>query len=143
MHFSFKIIEKENISTILPLVNKLNEGKVSVEILEKRFQEIITQNYECAGVFDADKLIGISGMWFCTRHYSGKSVELDHVYIDDAYRNQGLGKQFMEWITDYVKGKNVETIELNAYIENPASHRFYTNLDFEKPGFHFLKKLNN
>ncbi|QRM88125.1 GNAT family N-acetyltransferase [Lacinutrix sp. WUR7] len=143
MHFSFKIIEKENISTILPLINKLNEGKVSIEILEKRFQDIVHQNYECAGIFDSDKLIGISGMWFCTRHYSGKSVELDHVYIEDAYRNHGLGKQFMEWITDYVKTKNVEAIELNAYIENPASHRFYENLGFKKPGYHFLKKLNN
>ncbi|WP_452229848.1 MULTISPECIES: GNAT family N-acetyltransferase [unclassified Lacinutrix] len=141
MHFSFKIIEKENISTILPLVIKLNEGKVSIEILEKRFQEIITQNYECAGIYDGEKLIGISGMWFCTRHYSGKSVELDHVYIDETYRNHGLGKQFMLWITDYVKTKNVEAMELNAYIENPASHRFYANLDFKKPGYHFLKKL--
>jgi len=143
MHFSFKIIEKENISTILPLVIKLNEGKVSIEILEKRFQEIVTQNYECAGIYDGEKLVGISGMWFCTRHYSGKSVELDHVYIDDTYRNHGLGKQFMQWIIDYVKTKNVETMELNAYIDNPASHRFYENLDFKKPGYHFLKKINN
>ena len=143
MHFSFKIIEKENISVIIPLVYKLNNGKVSKEVLEKRFNEMITQNYECAGVFDADKLIGISGMWFCTRHYSGKSAELDHVYIDDIYRNHGLGKLFMQWITDYVKTKNVETIELNAYVENHDSHRFYANLGFKKPGFHFLKKLNN
>ncbi|MDO6598407.1 GNAT family N-acetyltransferase [Oceanihabitans sp. 2_MG-2023] len=141
MHFSFKIIEKEKISTIIPLVYKLNEGKISMDVLEKRFKEIIHQNYECAGVFDAEKLIGISGMWFCTRHYSGKSMEVDHVYIDDSYRNHGLGKQFMQWITDYVKNKGVETMELNAYIKNDASHRFYHNLGFKKPGYHFLKKI--
>ena len=141
MHFSFKLIEKENISTIIPLVYKLNAGKTSLEILEKRFKEIVSQNYECAGVYDAEKLIGISGMWFCTRHYSGKSVEIDHVYMDETYRNQGVGKQFMQWITNYVKSKGVETIELNAYIENPASHRFYENQGFKKPGYHFLKNL--
>lgn len=141
MHFSFKIIKKEDISIIIPLVYKLSEGGTSIEDLEKRFKEIVNQNYECAGIFDAEKLIGISGMWFSTRHYSGKSVEIDHVYIDEKYRNNGLGKHFMDWITDYVKTKDVEAIELNAYIENPASHRFYENLGFKKPGYHFLKKL--
>ncbi len=103
MSFVFKIIEKENINSVIPLVQKLNNNKDSDVILEQRFSEMITQNYECAGVYDDEILIGISGLWFCTRHYSGKSVEPDHVYIDDAYRGQGLGKQFLEWIYKYVK----------------------------------------
>ena len=58
---------------------------------------MVTQNYEWADIFDGEKLIGVFGMWFCTRHYSGKSVEVDHVYIDDDYRGKGLGKQFLKW----------------------------------------------
>ena len=92
MSFTFKIIDKENINCVIPLVQKLNNYSVADEVMEQRFSEMITQNYECAGVFDGDKLIGVSGLWFCTRHYSGKSVEPDHVYIDDDYRGQGLGK---------------------------------------------------
>lgn len=74
-----------------------------------------TQNHECAGIYIENELIGICGLWYCTRHYSGKSVELDHVFIDEAYRSKGLGKQFLNWISDYVKSKDVETIELNTY----------------------------
>lgn len=44
-----------------------------------RFNEMKHQNCECAGAFYKDKLIGITGLWFCTQHYIGKSVELDHV----------------------------------------------------------------
>ena len=141
MAFVFKIIEKENINSVIPLVQKLNGNIVSNEILKQRFSEMITQNYECAVVFDDDKLIGVCGLWFCTRHYSGKSVEPDHVFIDDGYRGQGLGKQFFKWIYNYTLGKGCEAMELNTYVNNAPSHKFYFNEDFKILGYHFLKKL--
>ncbi len=141
MSFEFKIIEKENIHLVIPLVEKLNNYNISYEVLQKRFSEMITQNYECAVVFDDSKLIGVCGLWFCTRHYSGKSVEPDHVILDENYRGQGLGKQFFNWIFNYVNEKGFEAVELNTYVSNAASHKFYFNEGFKILGFHFLKKL--
>ena len=142
MSYTYKIIEKSNINSIIPLVQKLNNNKQSETILKKRFAEMITQNYECAGIFDRKQLIGISGLWFCTRHYSGKSVEVDHVYIDDDYRGKGLGKQFFKWIYDYAKQRGYESVELNTYVQNYPSHKFYYNEGFEILGYHFFKQLN-
>lgn len=141
MAFFFKILEKDKIHSIIPLVQKLNGNKDSDAILKTRFSEMITQNYECAVIYDADKLIGICGLWYCTRHYSGKSVEPDHVFIDDAYRSQGLGKLFFEWIYNYTKAKGFEVMELNTYVANSPSHKFYFNEGFKILGYHFLKKL--
>lgn len=141
MPFTFEIIDKQEINSIIPLVQKLDNNSVSDEVLEQRFSEMITQNYECAGIFDGNKLIGVSGLWFCTRHYSGKSVEPDHVYIDDGYRGQGLGKHFFEWIYNYVKQKGYEAVELNTYVSNYPSHKFYYNEGFKILGYHFFKKL--
>ena len=87
---------------------------------------MVTQNYECIGVYEADQLVGVSGLWFCTRHYSGRSVELDHVFIENDYRNKGLGTQFINWIQDLCQIKRVcQAIELNAYIDNEPSQKFY------------------
>ncbi|WP_299552668.1 GNAT family N-acetyltransferase [Seonamhaeicola sp.] len=141
MAYVFKILEKEKINSVVPLVYELNEGKISENILKQRFSEMITQNYECAVIYDGDKLIGVSGLWFCTRHYSGRSVEPDHVYIDKDYRGKGLGKQFFNWIYNYVKEKGYEAVELNTYVSNAPSHKFYFNEDFKILGYHFLKKL--
>tara|TARA_R110002049_G_scaffold274391_2_gene452319 strand:- start:604 stop:1029 length:426 start_codon:yes stop_codon:yes gene_type:complete len=141
MSFVFKIIEKENINSVVPLVEKLNDYKMSSQVLEQRFYEMIHQNYECAVIYDGSKLIGVCGLWYCTRHYSGKSVEPDHVYVDEDYRGQGLGKQFFKWIYSYVKEKGCEAVELNTYVSNFASHKFYFNEDFKILGYHFLKKL--
>ena len=141
MPFTFKIIDKQKINTVIPLVQKLNNNSTSDEVLKIRFSEMITQNYECAGVYHGDKLIGICGLWFCTRHYSGKSVEPDHVYIEDDYQGQGLGKLFFQWIYNYAKEKDCEAIELNTYVSNYPSHKFYYNENFKILGYHFLKKL--
>ena len=141
MPYLFKILDKNEINSIIPMVQELSENKISNSVLESRFQEMTTQNYECAVVYDNEKLIGVTGLWFCTRHYSGKSVELDHVIIDENYRNKGLGKEFMIWIENYVQGKGYEAIELNTYVQNYPSHKFYYNLGFEILGYHFLKKI--
>lgn len=141
MAFIFKILEKDKIQSIIPLVQKLNGNQDSDAILKQRFSEMITQNYECAVIYDDDKLIGVCGLWYCTRHYSGKSVEPDHVFIDDNYRGQGLGKLFFDWIYNYTKAKGFEAMELNTYVSNSASHKFYFNEGFKILGYHFLKKL--
>ncbi|MCB4799636.1 GNAT family N-acetyltransferase [Neotamlana laminarinivorans] len=141
MSFDFKIIEKENILNILPLVEKLNDFKISKEVLKERILEMTEQNYECAGVFFKGELVGICGLWYCTRHYSGKSTEVDHVFIEEKFRGQGIGKQFFKWIYNYLKTKGFEAIELNTYTTNYASHKFYYNEGFKILGYHFLKKL--
>ena len=141
MQFEFKIITADTIETVVPLVKKMSKPHITEAILKERFKEMITQNYECVGVYDADQLIGVSGLWFCTRHYSGRSVKLDHVFIDDAYRNKGLGTQFINWIETYVKTKGYQAIELNAYIDNVPSQNFYEKDGFQKLGYHFVKLI--
>ena len=141
MSFKFKIIKNNEIHSIIPLLEKLNDYKVSSDVLRLRISEMITQNYECAGIYNEEKLIGICGLWFCTRHYAGKSVEADHVYIDDDYRGKGLGKGFFKWIYEYTKAKGYESIELNTYVSNYDSHKFYYNGGFKILGYHFFKKL--
>lgn len=141
MSIKFKIIESKKINEVIPLVEKLNGYKIEKDLLIARFSEMITQNYECAVVYENDKLIGVCGLWFCTRHYAGKSVEFDHVFIDDGYRGKGIGKDFFNWIYGYVTSKGCKTSELNTYVNNYPSHKFYYNEGFQILGYHFFKNL--
>lgn len=140
MNIKFDIIPKKNILTILPLLQQLN-NKTPVNLLEERVLEMVEQNYECAGMYLNNELIGICGIWYMTRHYIGKSSELDQVIIDPKFQSKGYGKQFMEWVANRLKSKGVEACELNAYIENTKSHVFYERENFKKYGFHMLRIL--
>lgn len=135
------ILDPIEIDSIIPLVSKLTENKFSDSVLKSRFSEMVKQNYECAVVYHNDELIGVTGLWYCTRHYSGRSVELDHVFIKKDYRNKGLGKKFMDWIENYIMQKGYEAIELNTYVQNYPSHKFYYNQGYNILGYHFLKEL--
>ncbi|MGJ8746100.1 GNAT family N-acetyltransferase [Polaribacter sp.] len=141
MKTHIQIIKADKILTIIPLLSKLNTT-TPINILEKRVIEMANlPNYECVGLYVNDVLVGISGLWYTTRHYIGKSAEPDHVIIENTIRGQGLGKKFFHWIDNHVKSKGCEAIELNAYASNPKSHKFYYNEGYNIYGFHFLKVL--
>lgn len=137
---NIKLIETKYIESILPLMMQLNTTTPK-DVLLIRIREMTTQNYKCVGLYSNEVLIGIAGLWFMTRHYCGKSIEPDHVVIDNAYRNKGLGKQLFEWIYTYGKKMGCEVSELNAYIPNTKSHDFYEREGYRKLGFHFIKNI--
>ena len=139
-NISFKIIAKQDILDILPLLQQLNT-KTPLPLLKQRVLEMTEQNYECLGMYDRNKLIGICGLWTLTRHYIGKTMEPDHVVIDANYRGQNLGKMMFQWIYEYAVQLGYEATELNAYTGNRKSHKFYLNEGYEIYGYHFIKVL--
>jgi GNAT superfamily N-acetyltransferase len=141
MQISFKLLPKEEASIILPYLDIMNHHKVPMDVLKERFEEMLSQNYEAFGIYDEAQLIGCFGLWSATRHYCGKSLEPDHVYIEDAYRSKGIGAQLFQWIEAYGKEKGVTAVELNTYVENFPSHKFYYNQGFVARGYHFIKKI--
>jgi len=137
-----KLIPKDQILTIIPLLKKLNT-KTPENILNNRVLEMVEQNYECIGLYENNKLIGICGLWYSTRHYIGKTAEVDHVIINNTYRNKGLGELFFKWIYKFLKEKGCDATELNTFTENRKSHKFYYNEGYEIYGFHMLKILRD
>ena len=138
---SFRIIPAADILITVPLIQKLNEHKIPESLLKERALEMAEQNYECLGIYDSEQLIGVCGMWFQTRHYAGKSLEVDHVIIDEEYRSKGIGKGMMDFVYDYARTKGCNWVELNTYVHNFPSHKFYYNEGFIAKGYHFIKEL--
>ena len=141
MNIDFQKIPSKDILIILPLLRKLGSENVGDVLLRERLLEMVDQHYECIGLYEENKLIGICGMWFQTRHYAGKSMELDHVIIDDTHRSKGVGGLLMEFVYAYAKEKSCKWIELNTYVHNFPSHKFYYNQGFVAKGYHFVKEL--
>lgn len=141
MNLAFHKILKQDFNTVLPLLQKLMNNQFTDDVLVQRFEEMFDQNYECWGVYLNEKRIGVFGLWFMTRHYIGRSCEPDHVFIEEENRGKGIGKKVFEWIYEYAKSKGCNGSELNSYVTNHASHKFYLNEGYEIWGHHFVKKL--
>ncbi|MBT8295226.1 MAG: GNAT family N-acetyltransferase [Gramella sp.] len=141
MEVAFNKILKEDSGCVLPYLEKLYEKPPAKELLKERLLEMFDQNYECFGIYLKDQLIGVFGLWFMTRHYAGRSCEVDHIYIEESIQGRGVGNALLEFIEEYAASKNCETLELNSYVENFRSHKFYMNAGYIIRGYHFLKKL--
>lgn len=121
--YTIRLLNTDELHTILPLLQMLNEN-TSLATLEIRLKEMEANNYRCVGVYDADKLIGISGLWILTKHYVGKHIEPDNVIIHPDYRNKKIGEQLFQWIFDYAREQGCVASELNCYVQNHKGVRF-------------------
>lgn len=138
--YGIKLIEQEVLDDIIPLLQGL-DPKLEKAILKKRLEQMALQGYQCVGVYDSEKLVGISGLWVLTKYYVGKHIEPDNVYILPEYQGKGIGKLLMDWIFDYAKKIGCEASELNCYIENEAGNRFWEQQGYKAIGYHFQKKF--
>jgi GNAT superfamily N-acetyltransferase len=124
--YTYQLIPKENIYTIIPLLQILNDN-ISKEVLQERLREMVERGYECVGVYEADQLIGICGLWILTKYYVGRHLEPDNVMILPEYRGKGIGEKIMQWVYEYGKSKGCIASELNCYVTNSAGQKFWAN----------------
>ncbi|MGB6152903.1 MAG: GNAT family N-acetyltransferase [Pricia sp.] len=140
MKVTIRFIDKEKIDSIIPLLRQLN-ANISEDVLRNRLKNMVLQGYQCVGVFDADNLIGISGIWVLHKYYIGKHIEPDNVCILPEYQGKGIGGMLMKWIYEYGKSIGCEASELNCYTGNKAGQRFWKEQGYEIVGYHYRKKF--
>ncbi|MCE3229360.1 MAG: family N-acetyltransferase [Bacteroidetes bacterium] len=138
--YTIKIIPKDELESIFPLVKLLNPD-TEEKILRERLDDMLQRNYECIGAYDNEKLIGISGIWILNKLYVGKHIEPDNVIIDPAYRGKGVGEKLIQWICDYGKTQGCIASELNCYLQNEKGIEFWKNQGYKILGYHFQKQL--
>ncbi len=137
----YRILTKNDIDDMAILGQQLNPNLTLEQIKTYLLQMFEFETYTCFGMFLNDKLAGMSSAWTTVRLYSGKQLEVDNVIIDNSLQSKGLGKMFFEYIENWAKKNEYKTIELNTYVQNSKSHKFYYNLGFSILGFHFWKQI--
>lgn len=139
--FLVKHLTHEDIDNLLILVQELNPT-IPTEALKARLTEMFGfENYRCFGLFIDNQLAGAASGWITVRLYSGKQLEVDNVIINGNIHSQGFGTRFLSTIESWAFENGCETVELNTYVQNDRSHKFYFNQGYKILGFHFQKQL--
>lgn len=134
-----KIIPRENLDAILPLVYFLNENEDQNKIKNRIEKLKEFDNYFCIGVYENEELIGCCGVWKLFKIYAGPHLEVDNVAVLPDHRSKNLGEKMMDWVTGYAKENGFNSIELNAYIINKRGVAFWEKVGCEKKGYHMVK----
>jgi|GEM_PF-43899 len=137
-----QLLSAERIADMLPLVQQLNRH-MAATVLQARLEATFKyEHYRCFGLFENDRLIGVSSGWLTTRLYCGRQLELDNVVMDERIQSKGYGRFLLNEIEKWAIAEGCETIELNTYMANARSHKFYFNLGYHILGFHFQKNVS-
>lgn len=139
MEISIRELGQEYVNDILPLASELTPD-IPAHVLKARLEEMFKLSYKCLGAYLDGRLVGICGAWITTKLYSGRQIELDNLVIAREYRSKGLGSRFLDAIDQWAKEQGCVSCELNSYIANVRSHKFYLNKGFQQLGYHFIKK---
>lgn len=136
-----KKLSIKDLDQIVILTQHLNP-EVDIDLLKQRQTEMFQfDHFLCFGLYDNGQLIGVSGAWITVRLYSGKQIEIDHFIINPEIQSKGYGKHFLDLLQNWAIQNKFKTIELNTYVQNSRSHKFYFNTGFKILGYHFQKKI--
>lgn len=116
------------------------------EISEEKYtaflEEMKPRNYIQVAVFEDDECIGLTGLWFGIKLWSGKYMEMDNFIVHPEHRSKGIGKLLTDYVNQKATDLECTMIVLDAFTGNFTAHRFYYNQGYNPRGFHFIKTLN-
>lgn len=66
---------------------------------------------------------------------------LDHLYVDEKYRNNEVGSKLIEEFSKASKKKSAKYIKLNAFENNIPAVSLYNKHGFENYSIYYMKKI--
>ncbi|WP_207005346.1 GNAT family N-acetyltransferase [Trinickia mobilis] len=125
---------------LIPMLKKMY-ASVAEEDLASRYSVIANSAWRCVGAFCSGELIGMAGYWVNTRFYCGRYMYVDHFYIDQGFRREGLAPKFMQFLRDRAREDSCEQLCLDTFVSNQIAQKLWFKEGFSIVGFHFVHPL--
>lgn len=137
--------KKEDIDRILDLLSQVLEihAKIRSDLFisgttKYTYDELVNiindDNTPVYVAFDKE----VIGYAFCViedidnnNMYKHKNLYIDDLCVDEAYRNQKIGKKLYDYVLKEASKMNCTTITLNVYSGNESALKFYESLGFK------------
>ena len=70
----------------------------------------------------------------------GKVLVLDDLYIREAFRGKGHGKEVIEYLLNYARDKGYKRLQFQSEFTNTGAAAFYRSIGFSSVEMHFYVK---
>lgn len=74
-------------------------------------------------------------------HHDKRVAEIQELYVNKKYRNQGIGRILVNSAFIKLKRKNCESFEVTAKNKRRNTHKFYSKIGLQQSHLKFVKKI--
>lgn len=107
--------------------------KVDPKVLERTFDEMVSNSPFLEGIiFELNgEIVGYAELSYSfAPEVGGKSIFIEEIFVVEKYRNQGIGHEFLEYVTSLVDG-DVRRVRLEATATNEKAIALYKKFGFK------------
>lgn len=160
MDFHVRKASQEDMPSVLSLIQQLavyerepDAVEVTVEDLERDgFGE--NPLFNCFVAETEGKIIGMALFYFRYSTWKGKTVHLEDLMVDEAYRGHGIGFQLYKKVMEFAAENNLKRVEWVVLDWNAPAINFYKNtgatifsewntVQFDEDSIHKFLKSNS
>ena len=123
-------------------IEEKQERKRDAIIIGSLYPEMTIK--EVKAIFKDDDLLFIARDPSCLRPVGFCAVErksdlgwasCDGIYVDEAWRNQGIASAFLELALEKTKASGLFSMDLRVSVKNKAARKLYEKLGFSKTAY--------
>lgn len=136
--------QKSDTQTIYRFICDLEETKLDYSLFEQYYlQNIANENYlYLVAVDESNAIIGyISCHGQALLHHAAMVFEIQEMYVNKPYRQQGIGQLLITALEEWLQKNNHYLLEVTANNMRTGTHRFYSRAGFTQTHLKFTKIL--
>ena len=135
--------ENKDLDQVFKFINKLENEKFDYNTFKVIYENNIENSEYAYFVATCNEaVIGFAG--FHTQnllHHCGRVGEIQELYVDNDYRNKGIGKMLITQIERIANIKDLKSIEVTSNKARTENIEVYENLGFKLTHNKFTKQL--
>lgn len=123
-------IRKAGVSDFPKIYRMIRDFSVFIkkpECVEITAEQLVTDKdiFQCLVALDGEKLIGFASYFFAYYSWTGKSIYLDDLYVEEPYRGMGIGNRLFEEVYALGKQENCKKMKWQVSKWNDKAIEFY------------------
>jgi ribosomal protein S18 acetylase RimI-like enzyme len=128
------------IRAVYPVIHQLRDS-IDIETFLDRVNKAQQGGYKLFYVSFENQVVGAMGLRIQDDLCWGHNLYIDDLIVDEALRNQGIGKALIKFAVDLAHSQKCEYVRLASGISRIQAHDIYEKLGYRKTSFSFALKL--
>ena len=136
---TIRLVRSEDILDIYSMVCDLENCKFDRAVFKSIYQKNIASdnNVYLIAIVDSIAIGFLSCHGQHLLHHEGMVYEIHEMYVDQTFRNRGVGKAMLLELKKILERKNCKSLEVTSNMNRTKAHQFYMNNGFSHTHYKF------